>query len=202
MAEEKKEKSEKEEKKDAAGAASKAELAGTKKIMVMAGIIGGMMLVLSIISYTVIMKLKPVDPEVLAEKVKQQKEEEEREKQTEMGAVMKSPIEVVVNLAGGEGDRFLKAALVLEYEAPKEGGGEGEGGGHGGGGGGGDPEITKRLPKLKDIAIDLLSSKTYEEIKDREDRRKILIMLKNEMNKTFPEPEKIKNIYFDSFIVQ
>ncbi len=204
MAEEKKEKPERDEKKDKKekdGAGEpKPELAGTKKMMIMAAIIGAMMLILSLISYFVILSLKPVDPEVIAEKVKQQKEENEREHETEMGATLKSPIEVIVNLAG-DSERFLKASLVLEYMSEeKEGGGEGgEGEGEGGGG---DPEIVKRLPKLKDIAIDLLSSKSYEDIKDRDGKRKVLTMLKNEMNKVFPEPDKIKNIYFDSFIVQ
>ena len=154
-----------------------------------------MMLVLSLISYFVILSLKPTDPEILAQKVKTEKEEAEREKMTEMGATLKSPIEVVVNLAGND-ERFLKASLILEYMgAEKGGGGEKEGGG-------GDPDIVKRLPKLKDIAIGLLSTKTAEDLSTPDGKRKVQTMLKNEMNKVFPEPEKIKNVYFDSFIIQ
>jgi flagellar basal body-associated protein FliL len=195
MAEKKEEKTERADKKETAPAAAPpAEISGSKKLGLMIGIIAGMMLVLSIISYFIILSLRPQDPELLAQKIKQQKEEVEREKMTEMGATLKSPIEVVVNLSG-DNERFLKASLVLEYMGKEGDGGEkGEGGG--------DPEIVKRLPKLKDIAIDILSSKAYEEVKDRDGRRKVLTMLKNEMNKVFPEPEKIKNVYFDSFIVQ
>ena len=64
------------------------------------------------------------------------------------------------------------------------------------------PEIEKRLPKLKDIGIGILSSCTFEDIKGRDGKKKVLTRLKNEMNKIFPEPETITNVYFDGFVVQ
>jgi flagellar basal body-associated protein FliL len=194
MAEVKKEAPEKEKPEEKA---APAELSGSKKLLIMGGIVAVLLIVLSIVSVVIIKSLKPDDPEIIAEKIKSMKEEEERKKQTEMGATLKEPITVVVNL-GSDAERFLKTDLILEYGA-EEGG---KGGGEGEGGGGGDPEIVKRLPKLKQIAIDILSSKTYDEMKDPEGRKKVLTLLKNEMNKTFPEPEKIKNVYFNSFIVQ
>lgn len=196
---EKEEKGRKEERKEETPAPAPAASSGGKKNLVMAAIIGGMLLAMSAVSVVVIQSLKPEDPEIIAERMKQKQEEEEREKQTKMGSVIKPPMTVVVNLAG-DADRFLKAELSFEY-MPKEEESEGGEGGHGGGGGG-NPEITKRLPKIKDIVIDLLSSKTYDEIKDREGRRKVLSQVKNEVNKIFPEPETITNVYFESFIIQ
>jgi len=200
MAEKEKEEKGKEDKKDEGAKAS--EGGGSKNIILMAAIIGGMLAVMIAVTVVFINKTKPVDPEIIAEKVKQKEEEEARIKETAMGAVMKPPITVIVNLAG-DSERFLKAELSLEY-MPKEGaeGGGEKKEGHGGGGGGGNPEIEKRLPKIKDIVIDVLSSKTFDELKDRDGRRKVLAQLKNDINKIFPEPETVTNVYFESFIIQ
>jgi|SRR3989339_757256 len=195
MAEDKKKESVVREKPEEKPAPPPAEMSSKTKLLIMGGIVAGLLIVLVIVSVFIIRSLKPDDPEIIAEKIKAQKEEMERKKQTEMGATLNEPITVVVNL-GSDAERFLKADLVLEYEGA-EGGGGGE---HEGGGG--DPEIVKRLPKLKQIAIDILSSKSYDDVKDPEGRKKVLTLLKNEMNKTFPEPEKIKNVYFNSFIIQ
>lgn len=178
-----------------------AELSGSKKVAVMVFIIAGIIAVLSAVSFFIIMSLKPEDPEIMAERIKKQKEELELKKETEVGETLPEPLLVLVNLAGPDADRFLKADLVLEY-TPK-GEAEGGGGGHGGEGAAkAPPEIQKRLPKLKDIAIGVLSSCTLEDVKDRDAKKKVLTRLKNEMNKVFPEPETITNVYFASFIIQ
>ncbi|MFH0920095.1 MAG: flagellar basal body-associated FliL family protein [Fibrobacterota bacterium] len=198
MADDKKERPVKDEKEEKP-VAPPAELSGTKKVMVMVGIVAGLLAILIVVTVSILGKLtQKQDPEVIAEEMRKQKEEVERKKMTEMGETLKTPITVVVNL-GSDAERFLKTDLVLEYEASAEGGG---GGGHGEGKSEGDPEIVKRLPKIKQIAIDVLSSKTFEDMKDPEGRKKVLTLLKNEMNKTFPEPEKIKNVYFNTFIIQ
>lgn len=195
--EKKEDSKDKDEKKE--GAAPAAAESGSKKLAIMAGIVAANLLIVVVLTVVLVNHWKPKDPAVLEAATKQKEEEAEREKQTKMGETLKDPIVVVVNLAGNS-DRFLKASLVLEYE-PKEGakgGGEGEGEK----GGGGDPEIMKRLPKIKAIAIEILSTKTAEELADLDGKRKILTQLKNEMNKIFPEPETIKNIYFSDFIIQ
>ncbi|OGJ84278.1 MAG: hypothetical protein A2268_02765 [Candidatus Raymondbacteria bacterium RifOxyA12_full_50_37] len=193
MAEEKnaQEKKEQAEEKPAAGA-------GKPNYIIMAAIIAGIVILQAIVVVVVINRLRPEDPEVVAERVKKQTEEQQREIETSMGATLESPIDVLVNLSGKDADRFLKAALVLEFEASAEGGG-----GHGEKeGGGGNPEVEKRLPKLRDIAIGILSSCEIDDIKDREGKKKICTRLKNEFNKVFPEPETIKNVYFSSFVFQ
>jgi len=178
------------------------ELSGTKKLMVMGGVVVALLVVMSIITFVMLNRLKPEDPEIIAERIQKQKEEEEIKKETEVGETLPDPITVLVNLAGPDADRFLKAELVLEYLPKAEEGGGGGGHGEGEGKKKAPPEIEKRLPKLKDIAIGVLSSCTLEDVKDRDAKKKVLLRLKNEMNKVFPEPETITNVYFSGFIVQ
>ena len=128
---------------------------------------------------------------------------------TAMGSTTaETPVEVVVNIAGTDGERFLKAAVVLEYEErgavkSKEGGGHG---GHGGGGAALSPmaaAIMQRLPKYKSYLIEYLSKMTITEVTAPDAKEKIRKDFMRTVNSTLPsELGEVKDIYFTQFIIQ
>ncbi|MBN1130908.1 MAG: flagellar basal body-associated FliL family protein [Chitinispirillaceae bacterium] len=126
---------------------------------------------------------------------------------TAMGATTSEmPVEVLVNIAGTDGERFLKAAVVLEYvdqggmEKKKEGG-------HGHGGGASlspmAEAIQKRLPKYQSFLIEYLSKMTITEVTAPDAKEKIRKDFMRHVNYTLPPNlGEIKDIYFTQFIIQ
>lgn len=90
----------------------------------------------------------------------------------------------VVNLSDTGGKRYLKTKIELEFtqQTLKE-------------------ELTARLPQLRDLALFLLSSKTFDQVQDIDGK----IDLKNELifriNQVLTNG-KIKNLYFTEFVIQ
>lgn len=131
------------------------------------------------------------------------------EEATSMGATTtEMPIEVVVNIAGTDGDRFLKAAVVLEYDEPelkekKEGG---HGGGHGGGEKAASPlaeAIAKRMPKYKSFLIENLSKMSLIEVTAPDAKEKIRKDFLRMVNGSLPPSiGEVKDIFFTQFIIQ
>jgi flagellar FliL protein len=127
---------------------------------------------------------------------KQQEEEAEKQAalkaQTEVGANLAAPIEVTVNILGEDG-RFLKCGVQLEYSLS-------------------DAlmanEIEIRKPRIKDIIIDIMSSKPLSELMTNDGKKAIREQIVREVNAVLPEDvsgkplSKIQRSYFDSFIVQ
>jgi flagellar basal body-associated protein FliL len=132
------------------------------------------------------------------------------EQLTAMGSTTaETPVEVVVNIAGTDGERFLKAAVVLEYEEHGEAVKKKEEGGHGGHGGGGAglspmaAAIMQRLPKYKSYLIEYLSKMTITEVTAPDAKEKIRKDLLRTVNSTLPsELGEVKDIYFTQFIIQ
>jgi flagellar basal body-associated protein FliL len=180
--------------------------------MVFIGIIAAV-IVVEIIAGIVIVKMampKPAeDHEAVAHADSLKLVEEES---TGMGSTTaETPIEVVVNIAGTDGERFLKAAVVLEYEekgekkeVKKEGGHGGHGGGEGGGGG--SPigsAIKERMPKYKSYLIENLSKMSLAEITSPDAKEKIRKDFLRMVNGTLPrELGEVRDIYFTQFIIQ
>jgi len=137
-------------------------------------------------------KLKEPD---LAE-VQSQKMEAERQAalkmQTEMGATMAAPIEVTVNISGEEG-RYLKCGVQLEYDAADEQLGT---------------ELEARKARIKDIIIDIMSSKALSELMTNDGKKAIREEIVAAVNNTLPEEAlgkplgKVRRSYFDSFVMQ
>ncbi len=93
------------------------------------------------------------------------------------------PLETfVVNLAGAKGRRVIKVNLELELK------GEGVA-----------EEVEKRKAQIRDIIIILLSSKTYEEVSQKEGRENLRNEMKDTIN-SFLSKGKILNIFFTDFI--
>lgn len=114
------------------------------------------------------------------------------------------PLETfVVNLIDYNGRRYLKATIELEIEEDKTGPkkeAKKEEGGHGKGGSA-NPELDKMVPYMRNIIINILSSKTFKDISSVEGkdslRQEIAFRINGAMTKG-----KIKNVYFKEFVVQ
>lgn len=144
-------------------------------------------------------KLKPVDHTLEDVKKAQEDKKEAEAKQTEMGATLEKPIDVTVNIAETNGERFLKASVQLEWKASDAMLGE---------------ELNGRLPKIKNIIIDILSSKPLAELMTVEGKKAIREAIVSDVNAVLPaevEDEKkgevvplgkVERAFFVEFIVQ
>lgn len=144
-------------------------------------------------------KLKPKDHALEEVQKAQEKQKEEAAKQTEMGATLEKPIDVTVNIAETNGERFLKASVQLEWNAAEKVLGE---------------ELNGRLPKIKNIIIDILSSKPLAELMTVEGKKAIREAIVSDVNATLPaevvekpgeDPVplgKVERAFFVEFIVQ
>jgi len=128
-----------------------------------------------------------------------QKAQEEAEKEAKikeqkaMGVTLAAPIEVTVNISGEEG-RYLKCGVQLEY----------------------DPsflllgaELEARKARMKDIILDIMSSRPLAELMTNDGKRAIREQIVEEINSILPEKGsdgkdlgKVTRSYFDSFIMQ
>jgi len=137
-------------------------------------------------------KLKEPD---LAE-VQSQKMEAERQAalkmQTDMGATMAAPIEVTVNISGEDG-RYLKCGVQLEYDPADTQLGT---------------ELEARKARIKDIVIDIMSSKALSELMTNDGKKAIREEIVAAVNNILPEEAlgkplgKVRRSYFDSFLLQ
>lgn len=130
------------------------------------------------------------------EDVKKQEDEEaelERlKKQTEKGETLATPIEVTVNISGEDG-RYLKCGVQLEYDPSFILLG---------------PELEARKARIKDVVLDIMSSKPLNELITNDGKRLIRQQIVDEINQILPEKVngkplgKIHRSYFDSFMIQ
>ena len=144
-------------------------------------------------------KLKPVDKTIEAVQNAQEKEKAAEEQRTEMGMTLEKPIDVTVNIAGTNGERFLKSSVQLEWSASDKMLLE---------------ELNIRLPKIKNIIIDILSSKPLAELMTVEGKKAIRDAIVSDINATLPEEAidkaggepkplgKVQRAFFVEFVVQ
>ena len=93
------------------------------------------------------------------------------------------PLETfIVNLSGSKGRRVAKVNLEFELNNDQV-----------------QEEIDKRKAQVRDIIIILLSSKTYEEVAEREGKDQLREEIKDTIN-AFLTKGKIMNVYFTEFI--
>jgi len=92
--------------------------------------------------------------------------------------------DVVVNLTTIEGSRFLKVTTGLEFGDKKLEG-----------------EITERMPELRAMLIDHLSSRTAEDVISRKGRDLVKSEILEEFNQNLQQGDLL-NIYFSDFVVQ
>ncbi|MCB0393632.1 MAG: flagellar basal body-associated FliL family protein [Bdellovibrionales bacterium] len=95
------------------------------------------------------------------------------------------PLETfLVNLAGASGGRLAKISIELEIENGEV-----------------QDEIEKRKPQIRDIVIMLLSSKTYQQVSEKEGKDSLRDEIKQTLN-SFLTKGEIKSVYFTDFLFQ
>lgn len=91
---------------------------------------------------------------------------------------------LIVNPAGSDGERYLKASVTLEM---------------------GDlavqQEIDKRLPQIKNQINNILSSKTIAQIQTNEDRKNLQREILEKVNGMLIKG-RVSNVYFEEFVYQ
>lgn len=111
------------------------------------------------------------------------------ETSSHIGATTEKPIEAVVNIAGTDGERFLKISVAFEYDDKTH------------------PEMAevleKRAPKFQDILIDYLSKLTLIEVTEPDAKDKIRKDLLRLVNNSIPTEEgEIRDVYITNYIIQ
>jgi flagellar basal body-associated protein FliL len=190
-----------------------------KKVIVIAGILVADIAIMAGLGMFIVSKLKGA-PDPAAEMQKEQEEADKKKKEmvTKIGKVLPKPLPFTVNIAGaapGE-THYLKCALQLEWDGEEEkGGGEGKEGGATLDATG--KEIEKRMAKITDIIINILSSQSYSEMLKPAGKQKIKESIVTEINAILPDPEpdkkkhdaehpaptgKLRGAFFTEFLVQ
>ncbi len=90
----------------------------------------------------------------------------------------------LVNLADKNANTYAKVSITLELSNQKV-----------------KEEVVKRLPIIKDAVINLLSSKTYDQIRTPEGKEELRLELIKRINAILVTGG-VQNIYFTQFIVQ
>ena len=90
----------------------------------------------------------------------------------------------VVNLVSPNADRYLKCKIDLELDSPEL-----------------QQEIDKKLPAIRDLIIQILSSKSVEEIQTAKGKQKLKEEIKRKINEILTTGE-VKNVYFTEFVIQ
>jgi flagellar FliL protein len=189
----------KEEAKSEEGAKPAGGKGAMTKWIAMGGILVAFLGIEAAMAVYFVKKLKPEDKVLESVQSAQEKEKEAHAKQTEMGVTFEKPIDVTVNIAETNGERFLKAAVQLEWNSSDKKMLE---------------ELEPRLPKIKNIIIDILSSKPLAELMTVEGKKAIREAIVSDVNAILPaEVEekpggdpiplgKVQRAFFVEFIVQ
>lgn len=151
----------------------------------------GILAIILAIQTTVVCFLvpKPGNPDEAAAKARSDSLKLAAEQMTEMGATtIDAPIEAVVNIAGTDGERFLKVAVIMEYEAENENLGA---------------ELMRRAPRHKDLLLDHMSKLSLMEVTEPDARNKIRKDLLRLINKTLPpDLGEVNDVLFTQYIIQ
>ncbi len=134
-------------------------------------------------------KLQPEDPKLKALEEEKRLEENAKKEMTKMGQTLAAPIEVTVNIAETNGERFLVCGLNFEWDALKYPLME--------------AELELRKPKIKDIIHDVLRTKSLVELQTKGGKKNITDAICVDVNMTFPEEVgELRSCLIDKFIIQ
>lgn len=104
----------------------------------------------------------------------------------EMGPVVSLGNDILVNIRSEEGmEHFLKTNIVLEMDSGEKTA----------------EEVSKRIPQIRDLVINVLASKTKEKIIEKEGKDQVRSEIISNINQLMTTG-KIRNIYFQDFIIQ
>jgi flagellar FliL protein len=90
----------------------------------------------------------------------------------------------IVNLVSDTGRRYLKTTIVLECVDETA-----------------IPELDMKIIVIKDVVMNILASKTVDEVTSRKGKAKIKAQIVYEVNE-FLEEGRIKHVFFTDFVVQ
>lgn len=104
----------------------------------------------------------------------------------EMGPVISLGNDILVNIRSEEGmEHYLKTNIVLELDSDEKT----------------SAEVSKRIPQIRDLIINVLASKTKEKIIEKEGKDQVRSEIINSINQLMTRG-KVRNIYFQDFIIQ
>lgn len=154
------------------------------------GIIAAAILLNTLIAFVLIQATRPKDLEKEREKIRTDSLKQVMETSTQMGATThKEPIEAIVNIAGTDGERFLKATIIFEYDDQKyvELG----------------AELSRRAPKFKSILMNHLSKLTLVELTEPDAKERISKEVLRMINNSLPSKiGEVREVMFTTFIIQ
>jgi flagellar FliL protein len=90
----------------------------------------------------------------------------------------------VVNLADGNGKRYLRATVQLEL-APEQA----------------VATFEQRLPQIRDVVLTILSTKAFEDIRTADGKMSLRAEFITRLNELLND-ESVANIYFTDFVIQ
>lgn len=179
--------SSKEEK--SAGKSENGEATGKKKLIIIASIIFGVILLQIGTALLFVHWVKKEDPAVEALRKIEEDEKAKIEMLTKIGTVLEKPIVATVNIDGPSGSHYLKTSIQLEWD----GGQYVELG----------AAIAERTAKIQDIIINILSTQKMSDLLSSTGKKRIRDAIKTEINAIIPkEKGNISNVFFQEFIIQ
>lgn len=92
--------------------------------------------------------------------------------------------DIIVNPANSEGERYVVLNMALELTNEEA-----------------QAEVEKRVPLIRDVAIQLLSSVPVDSMDGAQNKLKLKERFTQEVKKVLP-PGTLKRVYFTSFIIQ
>jgi len=174
MAEEK-ENQQEEEKKSESGGGSKLLLIVIIVLLILLLAIGGL------VAYFLLSNNDEKQPD--QQQTKKMEKKHKVDSMAEIGPIY--PLDpFVVNLVSPNADRYLKCKIDLELDSPDL-----------------QKEVDKKLPAIRDLIIQILSSKSVEEIQTAKGKQKLKEEIKRKINEILTTGE-IKNVYFTEFVIQ
>ena len=199
MAEEEKKEEEKEKKENKKDKGEKKEGGSNKMLMI---IVIVLLVLLLVVGGVVAMLMMGGDDEEGGDKkpAKQKTEQKAEQKQspkkpmkfkatnnkeyTTIGPMYEGVGKLIVNLESNTGKRYLKTTIALECVDETA-----------------IPELTAKNIVVKDVILNILSSKTVDEVNTLKGKQKLKAQIVYEINE-FMEEGKVKHVFFTDFVVQ
>lgn len=157
--------------------------------MLFIGVIAGVLVINAAAAFFLV-KMTTPKKEVAQDSKKAESTKIEAESSAHVGkTTAETPIEATVNIAGTDGERFIKVAVAFEFDNVAH------------------PELGEaldaRVPKIKDILIDHLSKLTLIEVTGPDAKDKIRKNILRLVNKSIPAEEgHIRDVYIVNYIIQ
>jgi len=173
---------EKENKETEENQEEKSEKGGSKVLLIVIVVL--LLLLLIIGGAVAYFLLSSNDSQDNPDQAKQEKVEKKKQSDlAQMGPIY--PLDqFIVNLLSNNSERYLKCKISLELDAPDL-----------------QKELDKKLPAVRDMIIQILSSKTVEEIQTARGKEKLKEEIKRKLNAMLTTGE-IKHVYFTEFVIQ